>query len=205
MARIEADAVITDPPYGIGHMHSGIGGTPETLNGGNPIGGMVWKLHGDNKPFDPRPWLEYKTVVLWGANHYASRLPDKPCWLSWDKHLRHIPGLSFSECEFAWTNIKAKKTRCFRFYWQGALRSGEANAQVHLHPTQKPVELMAWCMEVAKLPENCTVLDPYMGSGTTGIACLRTNRNFIGVEIDPEHFATAVARLEREANQGVLL
>ena len=64
---------------------------------------------------------------------------------------------------------------------------------------------MAWCMERAKVPEGATVLDPYMGSGTTGIACLRTGRNFIGIEKDPKHFATAVARLEREANQGALL
>lgn len=74
-----------------------------------------------------------------------------------------------------------------------------------LHPTQKPVPLMAWCMERAKVPEGATVLDPYMGSGSTGIACLRTGRNFVGIEKDPKHFATALARLEREINQGVLL
>jgi DNA modification methylase len=64
---------------------------------------------------------------------------------------------------------------------------------------------MAWCLEMAGVPIASTVLDPYMGSGTTGISCLRTGRNFIGIEKDPKHFATAVARLEREANQGALL
>jgi len=64
---------------------------------------------------------------------------------------------------------------------------------------------MAWLMDQAKVPIGATVLDPYMGSGTTGIACLRTGRNFVGIETDPEYFAAAVSRLEREINQGALL
>jgi site-specific DNA-methyltransferase (adenine-specific) len=72
------------------------------------------------------------------------------------------------------------------------------------HPCQKPVGLMAWCMERAKVPAGATVLDPYMGSGTTGIACIRTGRKFIGIEIDADHFATARLRLEKELRQGLL-
>lgn len=88
--------------------------------------------------------------------------------------------------------------------WKGICQQGDKEGG-RVHPTQKPVPLMAWCMEQAGVPIGATVLDPYMGSGTTGIACLRTGRNFVGIEKDPKHFAVAVARLEREANQGVLL
>ena len=77
-------------------------------------------------------------------------------------------------------------------------------ALLSIHPTQKPVVVMTWCMEQAKVPEGATVLDPYMGSGTTAIACIRTGRRFIGIEIDPVHFATAVKRVRAELAQGVL-
>lgn len=107
-----------------------------------------------------------------------------------------------SEAEAAWMN-RGKSVRLVKHCWQGFSRASE-NSE-HYHPTQKPVAVMAWCMDAAKVPEGATVLDPYMGSGTTGIACLRTGRNFIGVEKDPKHFKTACARLERECNQGALL
>lgn len=73
-----------------------------------------------------------------------------------------------------------------------------------IHPTQKPVELMAWCMEQAKVPEGALVLDSYMGSGTTGIACIRTGRRFVGIEKDPTHYATALKRITDELAQGDL-
>ena len=73
-----------------------------------------------------------------------------------------------------------------------------------LHPTQKPVPLMAWCMDKAKVPEGATVLDPYMGSGSTIIAAIRTGRKAIGIEKDPEHFKNACERIKRELAQGDL-
>ena len=86
--------------------------------------------------------------------------------------------------------------------WDGFKRQSEIGE--HHHPTQKPVALMAWCLDIAKVPEGATVLDPYMGSGTTGIACIRTGRKFIGIEKDPKHFQTAVERIDRELQQGRL-
>jgi DNA modification methylase len=77
-------------------------------------------------------------------------------------------------------------------------------ARDRVHPAQKPVELLKWCMDQARVPEGATVLDPYMGSGTTGVACIRTGRKFIGIEIDAGHFATARKRLENELRQGML-
>lgn len=72
------------------------------------------------------------------------------------------------------------------------------------HPTQKPVLAMAWTMDAMKVPSGAVVFDPYMGSGTTGIACIRTGRRFVGIEKDPTHYATAVERIKNELAQGDL-
>lgn len=188
--------VITDPPYGISYQHGG---------GGK---GKHWRTNlkpivGDNAPFDPAPWLEYPNVLMMGANHYAQRLPHGR-WLVWDK----LNGLesfdSFSDVEIAWHNNRTGGDRIYRYMWKGICQQGDKEGG-KIHPSQKPTPLMAWLMDQAKVPIGATVLDPYMGSGTTGIACLRTGRSFVGIETEPEYFAAAVSRLEREMNQGALL
>jgi hypothetical protein len=174
------------------------GNTASIARRGNGIGTGCGKgIIGDAEPFDPTPWLDYPAVVLFGSNHYAQRLPVGTT-LVWLK--RHDAGFGsfLSDAEIAWMKgghgVYAKRDL-----------SMNGEALTRCHPCQKPVPLMAWCMERAKVPTGATVLDPYMGSASTGIACLRTNRNFIGIEKDPEHFKTACARLEAEINQGVLL
>lgn len=196
------DAVISDPPYGMNldtdnSRFSG-GNTASVARRGNGIGTGGGKgIIGDAEPFDPTPWLDYPAVVLFGSNHYAQRLPVGTT-LVWLK--RHDAGFGsfLSDAEIAWMKgghgVYAKRDL-----------SMNSEALTRCHPCQKPVPLMAWVMERAKVPTGATVLDPYMGSASTGIACLRTNRNFIGIEKDPEHFKTACARLERECNQGALL
>lgn len=189
--------IVSDPPYGIGYVHGADSGN---LAGPTKFQGVA--VSGDEKPFDPSPWLEFPTVALWGANHYASRLPDSACWLVWDKRDQLFRN-DQADCELAWTNLKSP-ARLIRHLWSGMLKDSE-RGQPRLHPTQKPVAVMAWCMEMAKAPAGATVLDPYMGSGTTGIACLNTGRNFIGIEKDPGYFDVALKRIEREASQALLL
>jgi DNA modification methylase len=190
MGRIEADALVTDPPYG----HGWKGVNSQAAGGRNWTRRRAEAIEGHDKPFDPRPWLDYPTVVMWGANHYASRLPDSPAWLVWDKRDGTADN-NLSDCELAWCNVGGS-ARLKRHLWNGLCRDSEIGE--HLHPTQKPVVVMAWAMDKAKIPAGKTVLDPYMGSGTTGIACLRTARNFIGVEKDKRHFDTACKRMSRE-------
>jgi site-specific DNA-methyltransferase (adenine-specific) len=207
------DALISDPPYGMGYFHGGnVKGGTETLQGGNPktarakaYAGAGAMIIGDDKPFDPTPWLQYPSVILWGGNHFSDKLPKNPKWLIWDKIV--VPEtygkFSFADCEMAWTNQKGT-ARIYKQLWQGCRRSGESNAEGKLHPNQKPIMLMQWCMEQAKVPEGATVLDPYMGSGSTIIAAIRTGRKAIGIEKDPEHFKNAVERIKRELAQGDL-
>jgi site-specific DNA-methyltransferase (adenine-specific) len=199
---VECDAVVTDPPYGINY---------KAPTGHHKLGhlGNRKLIHGDAIPFDPS-WIidaflkptggngGQKPIILWGANHYANRLPDGQ-WLCWDKACGKGPHSSFQDAEFAWSSRKTP--RCiFHHLWLGLLREGEdaSGRARRKHPSQKPVELMLWCLETARIGLGKIVFDPYMGSGTTGIACIRTGRQFIGVETDKEYFEIARVRLENE-------
>lgn len=202
LPELVADAVISDPPYGINldtdnSRFSG-GNTASVARRGNGIGtGGGAGIIGDAEPFDPSPWLNYPAVVLFGANHYAQRLPVGTT-LVWLK--RHDAGFGsfLSDAEVAWmkggVGVYAKRDL-----------SMNGEALTRCHPCQKPVPLMAWVMERAKVPVGATVCDPYMGSGSTAIACIRTGRKFIGVEKDKRHFETACERIRCELAQGVLL
>lgn len=185
------DAIVSDPPYGMGHR-------PDKTNSD------LWKdvsgIIGDDEPFDPCPLLAWsKPTTLFGANHFASRLPDSARWFVWDKRPDMKP-LGFSDCELAWCSVGGS-ARMIRYTWTGANRGPERGD--HYHPTQKPIEVMRWIIEATTQPGD-TVLDPYMGSGTTGIAALQCGRSFIGIEILPRFFEVAVMRIQRELDQGRL-
>lgn len=184
-------AVITDPPYGMrwntnARRFSGgqRGHRNYKGNGINWGKGVV----GDNKPFDPKPFLGFPKVVLFGYHHFASRLPVGSV-LVWIKRNDKAFNSFLSDAELAW--MKGGHG----VYCQRDL-SMNAEAKRRLHPTQKPVSLMKWVLDMAKVPKGATVFDPYMGSGTTGVACLQTGRNFIGCEIDGDFFAAAKKRIE---------
>jgi site-specific DNA-methyltransferase (adenine-specific) len=138
-------------------------------------------------------------VVLFGANHFASRLPDSAAWFVWDKRPDMKP-LGFSDCELAWSS-EGGSARMIRYPWTGAIRGPERGE--HWHPTQKPIEVMRWIIEATTAPGD-VVLDPYMGSGTTGVAALQSGRGFIGIELEPRWFAAAEIRIRRELDQGRL-
>jgi site-specific DNA-methyltransferase (adenine-specific) len=187
-----ADAVISDPPYGIAYT----AGVPSRLNstGNVNLGSII----GDDDKFDPSRWTDFPAVILWGANHFARRLPCGGRWLAWNKLGTLEPWDQFSDVEFAWNNRKGAD-KIFSHLWKGLCQAGRGEKR--RHPMQKPVELMVWCFEQAKVSDGATVLDPYMGSGTTGIACIRTGRRFIGIEIDEQHYQTARRRLMNEIAQ----
>ena len=207
MLSIKADAIISDPPYGIGYVHAG-GGKLGVLANKKPI-------YGDDKPFDPTHLIEQFSrrdstrggaggkapIILWGANHFAHLLPPGQ-WLVWDKACGAGPHSSFVDTEFAWTTRKTPRS-IFHHMWMGFLRAGEdnSNATKRKHPSQKPVELMLWCIETARIGLGKTILDPYMGSGSTGVAAIRAGRKFIGIEIDREYFDIACKRISDEQDR----
>ena len=192
------DALVADPPYGIAYSHSGHSGKGFT----KARCAINQPILGDDAPFDPAHLLGIAPkVILWGGNHFADRLPTSPKWLIWDKvcNASHYGRWSFSDCEMAWSNLKGT-ARMFAHLWNGCRRQGEENSFIaqRVHPTQKPVRLMDWCIQLCELAPDSLVVDPYCGSATTGIAALRRGHRFIGMELDPAHFETAVARIEAE-------
>jgi DNA modification methylase len=176
------DAVVTDPPYGIGKD-----GQKRTTGG-----------HGGRKAYDFKGWdierpdaslfdlllTAGKHHIIWGGNYFADLLPPSMKWLVWDKDQR----INQSDGELAYTSM------------QGALRIFDMN-RVQLmidgaeHPTQKPVELMKWCIQ--QLPVDCmTILDPFAGAGSTGVAAVKLGKTFIGIERDPQYFSVMCRRIE---------
>lgn len=180
------DAVITDPPYGIGHTSKGSASHGWANTRSQDAARMEW----DAEPPDESTFEALLRVggihCFWGGNYFP--LPLSRGWLVWSKPER---GFSLSEAELAWTSRDMPMRVC-------NYRRSDPD---RTHPTQKPVRVMAWCMDVCRVPSGALVLDPYMGSGTTGIACIRTGRRFIGVEIDPTHYATACRRIDNELQQ----
>lgn len=181
------DLVLSDPPYGIDHPCSFSSRKRAKLARCNDYS----QVHGDNKPFDPEPWIN-QPAILWGANHYGSRLPDSDGWLVWDKE--RPDDLDQSTCELAWTNV-VKGCRRFRLLWNGMMRGGEPVALVH--PTQKPVELMRWCLSLKWTKDFNTILDPYCGSGPVLRAAMDLGKLAIGIEISPEYCERTVERLRQ--------
>ena len=193
----QAAAVVSDPPYGVAYR-SQRRVKPRRV-GGTVIHEREWApIVGDDKEFDPRPWIRFPKVVLFGANHYAHRLPPSASWLIWDKR----DGVAIddnADCELAWTNLPGV-ARVHRQLWKGVCRAGEENISRSgrkLHPAQKPVALMAYCLELCRLSAGDVVVDPFMGSGSTGVAAVRAGYRFVGVEIDQAYFDIACSRLEK--------
>ena len=194
--------VLTDPPYGTNtrtDYHGSGRGKPSSRSthvGRSRIASAnsFPPVAGDNQPFDPRHLLRYSRLVLWGANHYADKLPASSSWLVWDR----VSGDSATaDAELAWTNLGGT-IRSYRYLWNGACRHGEKETH-GWHPTQKPVSLMRWIIDRHTKPGDL-VLDPYMGSGPIARACLDLGRRYVGVELVEDYCRIAVTRL----GQGVL-
>jgi len=183
----KVDAVVTDPPYGIAYSHGTGGGklARSTQFDHHPI-------RGDDEPFDPAPWLRFPRVVLFGANHFANKLPVSSNWLVWDKR-DSICSNDQADCKMAWTNLSGP-ARLTRHLWNGMLKASE-RGEVRVHPTQKPVAVMEWTLRQTTA-DGETILDPFMGSGTTGVAAVKLGRQFIGIEIEPRYFDIACKRID---------
>lgn len=179
----DVDAVVADPPYGIGYVHGAI-----NIPNATKFAGVA--VTGDDEPFDPRWLLTHQNLVLWGANHYAHLLPvDR--WLVWDKRCGVIPERDTSDCEFAWARgTGGNCARMFRHFWDGFNKQSE-RGQPRVHPTQKPIALMRWCIEF--YPDARLICDPFMGSGTTLRAAKDLGRQAVGIEIE-EHYCEIAAR-----------
>lgn len=182
----KVDAVVTDPPYGIGRD-----GQKKTTGGNGGRKAYEFKGWDKSRPdadvFDLMLDLSQQQVI-WGGNYFADLLPASGKWLVWDKGQR----INQSDCELAYTS-EAGAARVFDQNRVALLLEGAE------HPTQKPIEVMVWSIQ--QLPKASTILDPFMGSGTTGVACVKLGRRFIGIEIDERYFDIACKRIAKAYEQ----
>ena len=183
----KVDAVVTDPPYGIG---AGTGIGKVTKEGSDFRGATQWDSTPPSKDVFDKILGIAKVQIIWGGNYF--NLPPSKCFLIWDKV--QPQQFSLAMAEMAWTNIDSP-AKIFR--WKSmSINNGRAK----YHPTQKPLRLIKWCVEKT----TGLVLDPFMGSGTTGVACMNLGRKFIGIEIDPKYFNIACKRIDQAQRQGQL-
>jgi len=187
------DAIVADPPYG---MNNDCDYTRFTMgpNGhGEASSRKYQRIYGDDRPFDPSPWLKYPRVLLWGYNHFATRLPVGTI-LVWIKRFDAAFGTFLSDAELAWMK-GGNGVYCRRD------TSLLATTKDRTHPNQKPVSLMCWCLEKCSDPGDI-ILDPFCGSGTTCVAAKMLGRHYIGIDISPEYCEIARERL-RAVETGV--
>lgn len=191
----KVDAVVTDPPYGIGadlgqanragHRHGA------ALAPSKDYGKSDW----DRTPPSLETFALLRRIsrqqILFGGNYFE--LAPARCWLVWDKQNGEN---DYADCELAWTNLD-KPVRRIYWRWHGMIRKG---GDIREHPTQKPVGVMEWC--ITHLSADCqTILDPFMGSGTTGVACMKQGRRFIGIEREEKYFDAACRRISEALKQ----
>lgn len=186
LPSIKADAIVTDPPYGIGKD-----GQKRTTGG-----------HGGRKAYEFLGWDASrpdddvfdlllntgKAQVIWGGNYFADLLPPTGKWLVWDKGQR----INQSDGELAWTSLPGA-LRIFNLNRVALMTDGAE------HPTQKPVEVMRWSIQ--QIGSHKTIADPFMGSGTTGVAAVDLGRKFVGIEVEPKYFDIACRRIDEAARK----
>lgn len=189
------DAVVTDPPYGIGADKGKKGAIP--FKGGKAVQRGYYPENEWDAQRPPDELIRMvasagKVAILWGGNYFADLLPAQGRWLWWDK-CQTMP--SYGDGELAWTNIEATTPKKFVL----ANNKLFADRVERFHPTQKPLQLMEWCL--ALVPAAKSVCDPFMGSGTTGVAAVKLGRQFVGIERDQGYFDIACKRIEQALRQ----
>lgn len=180
------DLLLTDPPYGIGEARSN-NKSRSKLASAKDYGAAEWD---DNPPDDSHLNMcraSSFNQIIFGGNYF--NLPPSRCWLLWDKE----NGASdFADAEMAWTNLNMA-VRLKRYRWTGMLQGNMKEKEFRYHPTQKPVPVMEWCLNF--LPDCKTVIDPFMGAGTTLVACKNLGRQCVGIERELQYCKIAVDRL----------
>lgn len=197
MAGEKADMVFTDPPYGIDEETDRAFASRTRKAKGNTFS----KIIGDDSidtalaAFSISDSMS-ETVCYWGGNYYAHKLPPSPAWVVWDKRVEENQRDMNSDCELAYVKHPSKESvRIFRHLWKGMIKGSE-HGQGRVHPTQKPIALAEWCFTELD-PKGNSVLDLFGGSGSTLIACEKTNRRCFMMELDPRYIDVIVARWEK--------
>lgn len=185
----KVDLCLTDPPYGIDENSKKVASRGK-LAAPRDYGEFDWDKAPPSRDVIDMMREASAHQIIFGGNYFE--LPPTRCWLVWDKQNGDN---DFADCELAWTNLD-KAVRRIYWRWNGMIRKGH---EERFHPTQKPLGVIEWCLGHA--PKANTVLDPFMGSGTTGVACAKAGKTFIGIEREPSYFDIACRRIEEAYRQ----
>lgn len=198
----KADMVFTDPPYGVSVVKSNMVGA----DFGVAAKGNYKSVLGDETVDCAREFYNtcisvgFEDLIIWGGNYFTDFLPPSGSWVIWNKRGDTSIVNTFADAELAWSNI-GFPARIHSQLWNGMIRAGEKDKRVH--PTQKPIALAEFCFELSK---NCTsVFDGFGGSGSTLIACEKTNRKCFMMELDPHYCDVIIARWEAFSGQKAVL
>lgn len=173
------DACVTDPPYGLGDWNNRGSNAPRPFDSDIT---QQWDQAIDG-PLMNLVLTAATHKIVWGANYLMDHLGRSKQMLVWNKGIRNM---HFNDCEIAWCSQWKEASRVFDY--------SPSAAEPKEHPTQKPLALMRWC--IRQLPADClTILDPFMGSGATGVAAVKEGRQFAGIEIEPKYFDISCRRI----------
>ncbi len=178
------DLVVTDPPYGVNIASRG------RIGNGKVFAQKSWDKETPSAEYFHEIRRVSKNQIIWGGNYFTDHLPRSRCWLVWHKK-DGLPRNTFADCELAWTSFD-RNSLVFNCRWAGFVR--DSREERVAHPTQKALAVMKWCIEEFSAPLD-TILDPYLGSGTTAVAAKLLGRTFVGIERDAEYIAIAKQRL----------
>jgi len=191
--------VITDPPYGekIPRRANSYGARPDVSR---KASNLKWDDHVPAKSYFGEIFRVSKNQIIFGGNYFWEQLYATRCYIVWDKR-GDMPEVPFAPTEFAWTSFTKKMSKRYISRNHGFIRDSKEKRTGH--PTQKPLDVMISIVKDFTRPSDI-ILDPFMGSGSTGVACLRTGREFIGIEIEPKYFEIARQRIEKELSEPYL-
>ena len=199
----KADMVFTDPPYGIDEETDRAFASPTRKAKGNTFSKIIGDTSIDTalaaySISDSRAPI----ICYWGGNYYAHKLQPSPCYIVWDKRVEENQRDMNSDCELAYVKHPTKKSvRIFRHLWKGMIKDSE-QGKGRVHPTQKPIALAEWCFEeLSKDSKN--ILDLFGGSGSTLIACEKTNRKCFMMELDPQYIDVIIKRFIKYSGKPV--
>lgn len=201
------DLILTDPPYGIG-----INKMSFVKSGAVKVGGAYRNDYSnsstdwDIERLKKEQWIEIERVsknqIIFGANNFSDILPKSQCWYVWDKRGHEKYTNDFSDCEFIWTSFK-KPSRVIRYLFSGMIQENMKRKEIRVHPTQKPVPVIEKLIKDFS-NSNDLICDCFLGSGSTGVAALKLNRRFLGVELDKDYFEIAKKRISEWEGQSRL-
>ena len=201
MGGVIADWLIADPPYGINAGRVGAKGYEDCKYGATQrrtYKESQWDKERLTKEYFELMFQVSKNQIIFGGNYYTDYLPPTKSWAVWDKICEEKYRNDFADCEMAWCS--KGQARVFHYLYNGMIQGDMKNKDERFHPTQKPTQIIIQLLNYYT-NENDLILDPFMGSFTTAVACHKMQRRFIGAELDKEYFEKGYARLNKAQSQ----